>query len=73
MIVVIICIEIVTYYTGEDCSHATALKYDVEGAINNGCTAALPILVSRTKIFILLCHVLPVIMPLCRPDYAMFF
>ena len=52
--IVINFIGIVTYILGEDCSHTTTLIYDIydiEGAINNGYTATLLILVSRTKIF----------------------
>ena len=30
-----ILIEVVSYILGEDCSHTTAIIYDVEGAINN--------------------------------------
>ena len=59
----IICIEIVTYMLGEDYSHTTTLIYDVEGAINKGYTETLPILVSRTKIFMLLFNVLPETLP----------
>ena len=47
----LICIEIVTYILGEDCSHSAALILNVEDTINNVCTATLPILVSRAKIF----------------------
>ena len=47
------------FVLGDDCSHAAALIFNVEGAINNGYTETLPILVSETKIFILLFHVIP--------------
>ena len=39
-------------------THSAAFIFNVEGAINNRYTATLPILFSRTNIFILLFHVL---------------
>ena len=38
--VLIICIEIISYKRGEDCSHIVALIFNVVGAMNNGRTAS---------------------------------